>query len=914
MAPEPSSGLARWLPLAVAAIVPGLLFFVLPPLNASGLWDPYELNIADLARRVALNLHGASNLALENADNSLPFLNDLGRPQLPFTSIALGFKIFGLHEWAGRAPLALWGLLGALASYGFVARLVDRRAGMYTAIALCTMPLYFVQARTMMGDIVAMSALAMAFGGLLVAVFDRDLTVRLLWLGIGVAGLLAGFYSRGGLLGVGVPALGVGLSWLVVMSHDHKKRDALGAAVALASLFVGGLCAWKGILVFTQDKVTDLSPWLGVMVKSGVRYPTFDQYIAHIGHALAPWSAFAPFALGRLFLAPIGREGDALERESVTRMAVLVGFGVAFAAYGLVAPRTDLLAFTGPALLAAASGMAIRDYERGAHHSVAVAVGTLVLLGVLHHDFHEMPDKAYQAFAVLNATFPESFKPIALNLWWVALGGFGIVAFFTWVEKDSARSPFDPANYGRIIKSLREAFDGLLALFYFAMVAGASIAALAVYFGLRTSAKWVPASSQVRFGILNAWWMIAFIPLGVILGLYFASDLWLWAFGRSGKFGSVSLSRGFEPFENLIRQLRGEARATKTENAESSADAALLVPFLIFLVPALVFFGLQRAGLSLRVAIPVALPSGLLVFLVLGAMGDLLRGSRAAFFAVGAAIVGAILCTSFYPALANQLSPKEVFESYERKHKSGEPLALFGVGGRTAAYYAGGQPQTFQDVESARAWLTAGSERRFLALKADELARLNHSYREQSDPRANLPILDARSSQILLAASRLSGGEENLNPLSKFILAASPKPQRAFEANLDDKLMALGFDVIDPQGRLANVVAPGKSYHMRFYYKVLQPITTEWESFIHIDGFQRRHNGDHKPMKGKYPFSLWLKDDYMVDDHEFKLEPNFSPGQYSIYYGLFVGETRMRVKSGPNDGDNRINGGTLQVQ
>ncbi|MDB5219022.1 MAG: hypothetical protein JWO86_6949, partial [Myxococcaceae bacterium] len=154
----------KWVPLAIAAALPILLFFVLPPLTRAGLWDPHELNVADLARRIALNLHGAADLALEGADNSLPHMNDLGRPQLPFTSIALGFKTFGLHEWAGRGPLALWGVLGVLATYGWVSRLVDRRAGLFAAVALTTMPLYFVQSRTMLGDIVMMSAFAMSFG------------------------------------------------------------------------------------------------------------------------------------------------------------------------------------------------------------------------------------------------------------------------------------------------------------------------------------------------------------------------------------------------------------------------------------------------------------------------------------------------------------------------------------------------------------------------------------------------------------------------------------------------------------------------------------------------------------------------------------------------------------------------------
>src|SRR5215469_1458183 len=83
-----------WAPFAVSAGVALLFLFLLPPLSKSGLWDPYELNVADLSRRIALTLYHAP-LDLAGADNSLPHLNDLGRPQLPFSSIALGFKLLG---------------------------------------------------------------------------------------------------------------------------------------------------------------------------------------------------------------------------------------------------------------------------------------------------------------------------------------------------------------------------------------------------------------------------------------------------------------------------------------------------------------------------------------------------------------------------------------------------------------------------------------------------------------------------------------------------------------------------------------------------------------------------------------------------------------------------------------------------
>jgi hypothetical protein len=158
------------------------------------------------------------------------------------------------------------------------------------------------------------------------------------------------------------------------------------------------------------------------------------------------------------------------------------------------------------------------------------------------------------------------------------------------------------------------------------------------------------------------------------------------------------------------------------------------------------------------------------------------------------------------------------------------------------------------------------------------------------------------------------GDQSQKNPLSDLILSGPPKPWRRLDVNLDDKLEVLGIDVTDDRGTGVEFVTAGRPYHLRTFYKVLAPVTTEWEAFIHIDGQHRRHNGDHKPLGGRYQMSLWLPGDYLVDDHELKLEPNFTAGSYQIFFGLFTGDTRMKVISGPNDGENRINGGELRVQ
>jgi hypothetical protein len=971
-----------WVPFALAVAFPAVLFFILPPLSKSGLWDPYELNVADLARRLAVNLFHADNAVLQGTDNSLPHLNDLGRPELPFTSMALGFKVFGLHVWAGRFPLAVWGLVGVIAIYGAVARLIDKRAGLYTALALTTMPLYFVQARTMLGDIVTMSAISMTFSGFAVATFDtgrpKAALTRLAWLAVGLLGVVSGYYSRGALIGVAAPLIGIGLAWTVAVLNGKRARDPLGDAIGGLALGVGGAAAWVAFTALGEANPKVLSVSLGAMLKTPAKYPTYDFMIGNIGHALAPWSAFAPFAIGRLFLPPRGegREAlglDAFRRESIFRTSILLCAATIYAAQAFLSSRMDPIAFAGPAIIAAACGVAIRDFDRGAHASIAVGLGTLVFLEVLHHDFHELAEKAFQAFAVVGGTFPESFKDQSLMLWSIALYGFGVIAFLSWVERDSDRKPFDPGTYLNVIDSLREAWDGILMLIYFATIAGASLAGLVVWAGAHTHATWLHRMSvPVRDFILNAWWIVAGAPPLAIFGIMFACDVWLWAFGRASQLSRESFTRGFEPFEELFERM-GTSSAEKSEADDKKSDdkkeykkasrspaavvlfaismlayvlsggrwllfsvpkdlydrdhgvteegrrllvsLLILVPLMVLAIPGAALVVLLGHHVRTSIAIALAIPSGISAFLVIGFLGELLEGRRAAGLALFGATCAAVLSVAYYPALANQLSPKEVFETYEHVHQPGEPLALFGVGGRTAAYYAGGEPMTINEAGQAYRWLMDGNgQRRFLAMKADELPKLNQLYRERAQPRANIPVIDARSSQIMLVASSLKPGEKNESPIDKMVLPEEPDPQHAMDVNMEDKLQVLGYDLTDEKDKRVDGITPSHKYKMHTYYRVLAPITTEWEAFIHIDGFHRRHNGDHKILDGKYPFALWLPGDIVEDEYEFTLEPNFTPGNYTLYFGLFVGEQRLKVKSGPSDGDNRINGGAIRVQ
>jgi len=667
----------------------------------------------------------------------------------------------------------------------------------------------------------------MAFAGLGIATFDRPrqgIGRKLAW-ALGLAGLLAGFMTRGALIGVAVPALSVGLSWMVMWATAPRKPEIFGEIAGGASLLIGAVATCVGVVALSRATPSEYSQWLGAQVSAQSKFPTFDLVIHYLGHSLFPWSAFIPLAAGRLFSIPPTGSGavePAEMRASAARLLTLVGSAVAFAAYSAVASKVGYIAFGAPALLAAIAAISIHDFDLGAPASRALGVGVAVLSALYLRDYIMFPEKGLSAFAVSPATFPDSFKDRASTLILVSCGIFSIIVFFSWLE-EKVRPHFELEEYLVWPRALVRAWGGNLVLLLCALEVGLILAAAGLWSSLHIfHAK---QASQMgwtsRVTLLNAFWVLPPALLLIVWGVMFVRDCFRLLFDKTG------VSRGM-------------------------ATVA--------------------AGL----------------------------------------VVGGLLSFVYYPALAAQLSPKEVFESYQKFHKGSEPLGLLGVGGKSASYYSGGDVKLLTDVQSAFNWLTSTPDRRWMAARNEDLARLNSLFRARPGDKQNLPVLDGRSSQIMLVSNVLLPGERSEGPYDNMVLDHEPQIGNRVEVNLQDQLLSLGWDVTNDAGNRVDGVFPGKKYHFRLYYKVLAPIPGEWETFIHIDGFQRRFNGDHKTLGGKYAFSLWQTGDYIVDDSEFSLEPNFARGDYNVYYGLFVGETRLKVKTGPHQ-DNRIDGGKLRV-
>lgn len=828
---EAPLGSGRWLLLLALGLVLASLF---GELSKSGIWDPHELTVAELSRRIALNLLGARHLELQGAVNTVPSLGDLGRGQLPFTSIAIGFKLLGLHEWAGRLPLALWGLLGIAASYGCVARLADKRAGAFTAIVLATTPLYFLHARTLLGDIVTMAAIAVAVAGFAVACFDRPRPGeasqsisrrRGLWLALGVLGLASGFGARGMLIGVAVPALGVGVAWLVARSGTAGDRlgDAAGGLALVLGL--GALGAGLPALLRLNHEGGGFSMLVGASVKKSAALPTFDVVVQYLGHGLFPWSALIPFAFGRMLGPPPGADSAELERQAGLRMSLLSVAAMAFAAYTLMAPVTGHLPFGGVCALGAIVGIAMRDFERGARASRAMALGVAALAILLFSDFDNFPEKGLSGFAVDEARFPESFKETGTKILKYGALAMSIAFLGSFMEQnDDGARRFDKEEYLAWPRQLRTLWNGNLG--FLLLVSEAALLGLALLNFM--SDRRLHLQSFVAMGSLvhqAAQWGCLVLPilvLGLPLGALLARD-----FAREF-YARLPVTRGF---------------------------GALL--------------------------------------------------SVAAF--------GAVLSFSYYPLLAAQISPKEVYESYRKAAEPGEPLGMLGVSTGSASYYAGRDVPTFSSVTAGFDWLMGGAGRRWLVIRSDDLAQMNSMYRSRSVPARNLPVLDARSSEIMLVSNSLRDRDVSKNPFEDWISSTPPHPSRALDANFGNQLDNLGWDVTLLDGTVADSVVAGKPYKFIIYYRVVAPINGSWETFIHIDGFQRRFNGDHKTLDGKYPFHLWRVGDYIADVYTFTLEPNFTPGTYNVFYGLFTGSRRLEVKRGRAEED-RLQAGTITVR
>jgi 4-amino-4-deoxy-L-arabinose transferase-like glycosyltransferase len=254
--PAPRTGLLDRLSerqvLLLILLIGALLY--LPFAGSYGLFDPWETHYGEVGRQMARR---NDFISLYWPGSPLDGEYFWSKPVLTFWIMALSMKLFGIGgsglaagefalssrpEWALRLPFCLMALLALVGVYLPVSRFVSRRAGVLSAIALATFPMFSLIARQAMTDMAFIGPMTLGLGLCAMALFDDkdDLLPRRSWRGFSWPHHPI-YYATVALLVLSVlPQLVVNsiqLSWTLPL----RRRFTLPGVVAMLPYFFGFL-------------------------------------------------------------------------------------------------------------------------------------------------------------------------------------------------------------------------------------------------------------------------------------------------------------------------------------------------------------------------------------------------------------------------------------------------------------------------------------------------------------------------------------------------------------------------------------------------------------------------------------------------------------------------------------------------
>jgi hypothetical protein len=282
---------------------------------------------------------------------------------------------------------------------------------------------------------------------------------------------------------------------------------------------------------------------------------------------------------------------------------------------------------------------------------------------------------------------------------------------------------------------------------------------------------------------------------------------------------------------------------------------------------------------------------------------------RGRFIAVAASLIVALgmavgTAHAIVPQVSSQLSSKDLYGK-TKQLDPGAPLGYYRFTATGTSYYSEKRASTQLNTIDNLFEFLQKPERVLVFAGADELPAIDQTSRTK---KINYFVIDDTNARFMILSNKLKPGDIDANPLKRFISETAPTPQRVVQANFEDKIQLIGYDA--PQ-----TVHRGEEFKVRLYYKVLAPVGGTYKVFIHFDGPGARMNGDHVPLAGRFPTQNWVTGYYITDEHVMKPDRAGEPsGPYTILMGFFAGDKRLKVTSGPADGENRVKLGPMTVQ
>ena len=175
-------------------------------------------------------------------------------------------------------------------------------------------------------------------------------------------------------------------------------------------------------------------------------------------------------------------------------------------------------------------------------------------------------------------------------------------------------------------------------------------------------------------------------------------------------------------------------------------------------------------------------------------------------------------------------------------------------------------------------------------------------------------LLVALSGLFAVSAAGCVGGSKGLSSedkdkLKAYILDAPPADmQHKVDINFENKIHLIGYK-FDPE-----TAKPGQEVKITYYWRCDDPLDEGWLLFTHTKDegsgkmgnldytgpLRDQRNGTHQVLGPE----RWEKGKVYVDEQDYKLPDDVTGTEITVYTGIWKGDARLRIISGPNDGDN----------
>ena len=381
---------AGWLILLVTSLI-----FIGGVLSPPALMDDVDSVQAQIAR----NMLDSGDWVIAHLDG-VPYLE---KSPLIYWLIATSYKVFGVHDWSARIPVALAVMLLVWLTSRYACWAFGRRTGFYSGLVLATCVGLYLFTRIQIPDVMLTAAVALAFWSFQRAIDPAESKTRI-WAAVLAASLGVGLLLKG-LIAVVFPIGGI-LIYLTVTRQLFElsvwRRLHVFTGVVLALLIAA---PWHVLAMLRMPPHFSFSIHSGpgeyhgffwfyfinehILRFLNLRYPrdynTVPRFAFWWLHLvwLFPWSVYFPVA-ARLSYRPMDRAGQTRLLSLCWAGFVLVFFTFSTTQEYYSMPIYPALAMILGSVLASESNARWRDIATRVLGSVlavaALATGTLLFL------------------------------------------------------------------------------------------------------------------------------------------------------------------------------------------------------------------------------------------------------------------------------------------------------------------------------------------------------------------------------------------------------------------------------------------------------------------------------------------------------------------------------------------------------